>query len=106
MFVAAQIEFLLDPSDGRVQIHAASMLFDLSQDFDFFQAEAKKLGSNRESLAYKRCARMAVLSFAAYFDGVVSRWAEAIDQGFRSGHHQIGPKLDLIRRELFGRRGL
>ena len=91
--------------DGMVQIHAATLLFDLLEDFEYFRAEAAKVDRKRDLLVYKRFARAATVSFYSYFDGVLIRWIAKFDPDFRSADASVGAKLKRVRQEINKSRG-
>ena len=99
----AELEITIAP-DGGATLHAASILNDLFEDYQFFQREAEKIDPVRDPLLYKRMTRASILAFFSYFDGVLNRWIAKIDQNFDL-NVSVGAKVGRIRREVASTRG-
>ncbi len=93
--MAASITFLIAP-DGKTTIHAPTILYDLYEDYRYFEDQASKFDRTNEPLTYKRMVRASLLAFTNYFEGVVNRWVGLIDPDFDT-HKSIVDKLELIR---------
>jgi hypothetical protein len=80
-------------------IHAATILYDLLEDYEYFKSEADKVDRKTNPLLYKRMARASILSFFNYFDGVLNRWIASLDPQFNL-EISTGAKLGRIRKEI------
>ena len=81
-------------------IHAASLLYDLWEDYNVYRREAGSINRNEEPLRYKRVVRAAVHSFFGYFEGVLNVWVLKLDPAVDLEETSFGAKIGIVRRAM------
>ena len=94
-----EIEITIGP-DGSRTTHAASLLYDLWDDYNLYRKEAEALDRHAEPLRYKRLVRASVHAFFGYFEGVLNVWVSHLDPDIDLEEASFRFKLGVVRRSV------
>jgi len=92
-----QIEAIIDPADGSMTVHVASLLYDLWEDYNLYRCEAAEIDCDAEPLRYKRLVRASVHAFFGYFEGVLNTWVSNLEPDADLEETSFGKKIGIVR---------
>jgi hypothetical protein len=94
-----EIEVIID-KDGFRNVHVASLLFDLWEDYNLYRREAKSVDPDTDPLRYKRFVRASIQAFFGYFEGVLNTWVSNLSPETDLEGTSFGKKIGIVRNKI------